>query len=197
MQRGQFGPQIVNQACILTSGIQGLGVLGSCKQLNIERTDLLYGENKFGFDTRGKSPYTHHRGIHAHDVFDQNTHHIPGYPNRDGRPATRNQIQRAIDMIFNRDIFHGPFAHRDPMMVFMRKIGRENASQLTNVQIHGFFRTAENNPRYKFDRPIGLARILPIYTTILSNVCPNLRKLVLEQGSNNALWDEDVNELWD
>ncbi|KAN0102283.1 hypothetical protein V8E51_012793 [Hyaloscypha variabilis] len=190
-QRGEFGPQIINRAVILTSGIQGINLLRTCKQLHKEGTSLLYGENTFVFDTRGKSPYTHHRGIHAHDVFNANTHHIPGYPNPNGRPASRNQIARAIDMMFNKGIFHGSFSYRDPMMVFMRKIGRENASKLTSVKVEGFFRTAENNPRYKSNRPVGLARLLPIYMTIL-NVCPNLRKLVVHQGHNNALWDDDL-----
>jgi hypothetical protein len=78
------------------------------------------------------------------------------------------------------------------MMVFMRKIGRENASKLTRVKFEGFICAAENNSRYKFNRLIGLARLLPIYTTILNNVCADLRKLVLHSGHNNALRDDDL-----
>ena len=190
--RGEFGSQIINRAVIVTSGLHGLSILRTSKRLNAEGIPLLYGENTFVFDTRGKSPYTHHRGIHAHDAFAANTHHIPGFPNRDGRPATRNQIARALNLMFDKDIFHGSFSHRDPMMIFMRKIGRANASKLTSVKIEGFFRTAEINPIYKFNRPIGLSRLLPIYATILHHVCPNLRKLVLHQGHNNGLWDDDL-----
>jgi hypothetical protein len=107
--------------------------------LDIEGSDLLYLGNIFVFYTRGKDPYTHHRGIHSHDVFNKNTHLISGFPNRDGRPATSNQTSRAIDAMFDKDIFHGLFSHRDPMMVFMRKIGRENASNLISIKMEGFF----------------------------------------------------------
>ncbi|KAE9369959.1 hypothetical protein N431DRAFT_469835 [Stipitochalara longipes BDJ] len=55
-----------------------INILRACKKLNAEGIPLLYGENTFAFDTRRKSPYTHHGGIHA-DVFNTNAHHIPGY----------------------------------------------------------------------------------------------------------------------
>jgi hypothetical protein len=66
----------------------------------------------------------------------------------------RNQISRAINSMFDKDIFHGSFSHRDPMMVSMRKILPENASKLASIKIEGFFRTAENNPRYELERLI-------------------------------------------
>jgi hypothetical protein len=36
--------------------------------------------------------------------------------------------------MFDKDILSGSFSHRDPMMVFMRRIDRENASKLTALR---------------------------------------------------------------
>ncbi|KAG4436496.1 hypothetical protein IFR05_008037 [Cadophora sp. M221] len=73
------------------------------EQLLEECRAVLYGENTFNFDTRGQFPYTHHRGIHAHDTFDKAPHQIPGLPREDGT-VTQCNIDRAIGHMFDKDV---------------------------------------------------------------------------------------------
>ncbi|PVH77441.1 hypothetical protein DL98DRAFT_364239, partial [Cadophora sp. DSE1049] len=171
--------------------IQGIALMGTCKQILSECRAVFYGENAFVFDTRGQDPYPHHRGVHAHDAFERAPHQIPGLPRDDGTINQRN-TDRALTHIFDKNARHQPFMSRDPLVKFFRQIGPENACAITKVIIEGFFRTAEENERCRYQRPIGFGRILPIHATILKNVCPNFRKLTLHQGHNNSLWDDDL-----
>ncbi|KAH7395450.1 hypothetical protein BKA64DRAFT_754168 [Cadophora sp. MPI-SDFR-AT-0126] len=190
-RRGSYPVQIINRTVVKIAGIQGISLLGTCKQILSECRAVLYGENTFVFDTRGQDPYTHHRGIHAHDAFERFRHQVPGLPRENGFISQRNTDQAIIRM-FDKNARHQSFMSRDPLTKFFRTIGRESAQTITKVIIEGFFRTAEEIERYKHKRPLGFGRILPIYTTILKNVCLNLRKLTLHQGYNNALWDDDL-----
>ncbi|KAH7370181.1 hypothetical protein BKA65DRAFT_544905 [Rhexocercosporidium sp. MPI-PUGE-AT-0058] len=190
-RRGSYPVQIMNRAVVKVSGIQGIALLSTCKQILEECRAVLYGENTFDFDTRGQSPFTHHRGVHAHDAFDRTPHQIPGLPREDGTVSQRNP-HRAITHMFEKDARHQPFMERDPPTKFFRKIGRQNASAITSVIVEGFFRTAEESERYNYQRPIGFSRILPIYATILRNACPHHRKITIHQGSNNELGDDDL-----
>ena len=185
-RRGSYPVQVINRAGVKIAAIQGIALMSTCKQILAECRPVMYSENTFVFDTRGQDSYTHHRGVHAHDAFDRSPHQVPGLPREDGTISQRN-TDRAIAHMFDKDARHQPFMSRDPLAKFFRHIGRENASAITKVIIEGFFQTSEQNERYKYNRPIGFGRILPIHATILKNVCPNLRKLTLHTGHNNSL----------
>ena len=76
-QRGDFGVQIINRAFIPTTGLYGINILQTRKQIASEGRAILYGENTFVFDSRGSAPFTHHRGLHEHDAFQIETDHLP------------------------------------------------------------------------------------------------------------------------
>ncbi|KAF8848801.1 hypothetical protein BDZ45DRAFT_255781 [Acephala macrosclerotiorum] len=167
-------------------------VAGGVKQIMEEATNILYGENKFVFDTRGNYPFPHHSFVHAHDVFSKDRQLVPGLPYLDGRPVSQRQIQTSLDKMFRKDKYQPLFVVRDPLVKFFNHIGSHNASKIRKIQIEGFFKSAKNNDRYKFERPIGLAQILPIHNTILRNVCLDLQQLTIIQGGNDDLWSDDL-----
>ncbi|CZR68843.1 uncharacterized protein PAC_18743 [Phialocephala subalpina] len=152
------------------------------KQIMEEATYVLYGENAFVFDTRGKKGYYPHWkdecGIHAYDVFSKDRHLVPGLSLSDGQPASPVQVELAIGNMFCRDasqpIF---FTAKDPLVKFFNEIGPENASKIRNIQMKGYFKTADEDEPSKYNRLIGMGHILPIYTTIFNHVCKNLRRL--------------------
>ncbi|KAH7370175.1 hypothetical protein BKA65DRAFT_487799 [Rhexocercosporidium sp. MPI-PUGE-AT-0058] len=165
-----------------TTGLIGLTLLRTCKKLNELGTPILYS-NTFVFDTRGQEPFTNGRGVHEYNALSRYSHLIPGLPYPDGTPMSNGKIQLAIKEMFGGDIEHNSFLRRDPLVQFMRQIGPEKASLINAVKVEGFWKTAEAGkvPRLC---PIGLCELLPIYTTILNKVCPNLHHLTIFQGPN-------------
>ena len=190
-KRGDFPTQIINRAIVETTGIYGINALQTCKQIHSEAREILYSENTFVFNTRGTAPFTHHRGVHEHDTLSSSHNLIPGLANADGTPASGGQIRWAIDRMFQQGA-HPKFIFRDPLTKFFSEIGRTNASLISKAKIEGYFKTAEDHWRFRNERPVGLARILSIHTTVLSQVCHDLRELTIHVGSNNELWDDDL-----
>ena len=177
---------------LYTTGILGVNILQTCTKFRDEGAPVLYGGNSFVMDTRGNYPYTHRRGVHEFDSLDTHRDLVPGLPNEDGTPQSRRQTVRALNFMFDNRSNHQPFMRRDPLVTFLRTIGRTNASYITSITIEGYFKTAENNWRYRDNRPITFARILPIHSTILAHATPNLTKLAIYQGYNDALWEDDL-----
>lgn len=83
---------------------------------------------------------------------------------------------------------------RDPISKFFHTIRRANTSSLTNITLKGNFKTAGKRPDRHSERAMGFARILPIYATILRNVYPNLRKLTITHGTENAICEDDLDK---
>ncbi|PMD14729.1 hypothetical protein NA56DRAFT_557041, partial [Hyaloscypha hepaticicola] len=169
----------------------GVNILATCKQF-LNEAPILCGENQFAIDTRGQHPFTHHRGIHEHDSLDSHGYLVPGLQNNDGTETSYRQTSNAVAKMFRYKSMPQPFMRRDPLATFLRKIGPKNASFITNLIIQGFFKTAENNSRYRSNRPITFAKIPPIHATILKHACPNRKKLAIYQGYNNSLWEDDL-----
>jgi hypothetical protein len=192
LKRGNFEPQIINRAVVSTIGIQGINVLRTCRQIYKEASNVLYGSNTFVFDTRYQYPFTHHRGVHDHDKFDKTPQWIPGLAHANGTPQTRRQIEKGIDRMFDEDMPKRKFIYCDPLTKFFLTIGRANASKITEVKIEGHFKTAENHWQYRENRPIGFACLLSIHTAVFTNVCSDLKELALHQGTNDQLWDDDL-----
>ncbi|KAH6721635.1 hypothetical protein BKA61DRAFT_700372 [Leptodontidium sp. MPI-SDFR-AT-0119] len=188
-QAGDSPAQVVNRAVVSVTGIQGVALLGTCKQLLEECRVVLYGENTFAFNTcgpRGQVPYKDSLGLHAYDAFQDRPHEIPGLKTIQTKRSggmTQGRINHAINIMFDKDTTHQPqpFMARDPLIKFFRNIGPSSASHVTSVILEGHFRTADNTRKSR-QRPISFRRTLPIHSTILKNVCPKLRKLVLSQA---------------
>lgn len=98
------------------------------------------------------------------------------------------KIDSAIDHLFTKDIDHHQFLLRDNFTSWLHQIGRKNASYIRAVKFEGFFKTVEAGQAPE-KCPIGLSQLLPIYTTILNKVCPNLRFLTIFQGLNAESWN--------
>ncbi|KAE9369956.1 hypothetical protein N431DRAFT_469832 [Stipitochalara longipes BDJ] len=190
--RGPYPTKIVNQEIVCTTGIFGVNMLATCKKFRDEGASILYGGNHFVVDTRGQDPFTHHRGVHEFGALDEYRYLVPGIPNEDGTSQTHRQTLNAISRMFDYKSMHQRFMCRDPLARFFRAIGRKNASHITSIRIEGFFKTAENHLKYRDNRPITFARILPIHATILAHACRKLTKLAIYQGPNNDLWEDDL-----
>jgi hypothetical protein len=159
LRRGNFPTELINRASVISTGLQGISLLTTCRQVHAEGAAIVYGENKWIFDTRGQWPFTHQYCVHNHNELDYTpknaTHLIPGLPSQDGTLMSQRQINKAIEQLFKKDVYLPPFMFRDPLTKFFHQIGRFNAGFMKRVVIEGFFRTAENNPQYQEGRPLG------------------------------------------
>jgi hypothetical protein len=191
-RHGDYPTKIVNMAGLYTTGILGVNILRTCTKFRDEGAPVLYGGNSFVMGTRGQSPFKNHRGVHEFDSLNAHCDLVPGLPTEDGTPHSRRQTLSALNFMFENRSSHQPFMRRDPLATFLRTIGRTNASYITNITIEGHFKTAENDWRYRNNRPITFAHILPIHFTILAHATPNFTKLAIYQGYNNALWEDDL-----
>lgn len=121
---------------------------------------------------------------------------VRGLP-RNNRPMSKQSTKTAIENIFDSG-YLDPFVFRDPLFRFVRTIGKINTAKLTKLNMEGRFMTRymnpqENRSRWGFFQPLGLASILPIQTTVLRSLCPNLRELTLHKGINKSeLRDDDL-----
>jgi len=203
VRRGQHGLQIVNQISLVPCILFGAAMLRTCKQISAECVQVLYGENTFAFSTGLFSPFSPQGEVHEWDELEKSTNFIPGLPQNNGKPQLKSETTKALDKLFSPSGYQPPFVKRDPLLLFMGKIGRHNASFITNVKIDGFMKTSYRPfPRIPMAElpshlPLGFARILPILTTVLENCCPRLRKLTLHMEDQiyprpgmQALWDD-------
>jgi len=196
--------QIIHSGKVETTGIQGIALLQTCKQIALEGAAMLYGANCFVFDTSGNPPFSNKSGVHEHYAFDTHREHIPGisymedprrpehfYPN--GRQASKRDIWAAIDKMFDKPGYHSPFVFRDPLMNFFMEIGRGNARLIKKVKFEGKFLTAKEGKNTMHAQPIGFARLLHIYTVILRNVCKDLTTVTLHRkGTEGSRWEDDL-----
>jgi hypothetical protein len=172
---GESGVQVINRVQVHLPRLEGVGLLQVCKQTLEECSQILYGENRFAFITSSGRPLNEQHA-HKHDELEHFPHWIPGIPKKNGASQSQRQIAKAIDRMFKQDTFRPKFVARDPMLAFFRRIGRNNTSLLTKIEIEGCMKTDYNFFPEKFSEtePLGFARILPILTTVLKNACPNL-----------------------
>jgi hypothetical protein len=115
-------------------------------------------------------------GCHTWKALDEEPERIPGIPDEHGNLPTKQQISRAIEQIFDRNLRHPRFIWYDPLIHFLTKIGRYNAALLKCIKIKGVFRTSQSNI-------IGFCEVFPIYTLVLKQACTKLRKITLHMGS--------------
>ena len=183
--------EIIHQQNQRFSGLTGVRFLQTCKKIAEEGTEILYATNKFVFNTAG---------VHLRDSLHEMPHRIPGLPNADGRPPTSRQINKSIDKIFDTACFHPKFIKYDPMIDFLRRIGKKNAGPLQRIKLEGTFKTYDGGTTDDFSPRPGFAKILSIDTLILGRVCTGLRELTLnirtgkdigERGYSVGYWDDE------
>ncbi|TGO09815.1 hypothetical protein BTUL_0153g00010 [Botrytis tulipae] len=191
--RKGYGVQVIHQSKITLTAISEVAILRSCKRLNKFGVAVLYGENSFIFDTRGSPSFTGPQSVVTMDQLSYDFDKIPGHRRKDGTMPTAEQISHSIDMIFQQDQDKFKFAYKDlekneqkskfiyqdPFTRFLMEIGRKNASKLTKIVIQGKFNWIIGKWQYAKSIPVGLHDLLPIYTTILIEVCKNIHTITL------------------
>ena len=141
-------------------GFFGVKLLQTCKQINAEGCEILYGGNNFVFRTEN---------VHYHSTLRVQPHRIPGFLNKHGSAATEVQTSATIDKLFDRHFCHPKFNWEDPILRFFYRIGRHNSSLIKSVQIIESF----NSQGYRF---INFSQLLPIYALVFNEVCVSLRR---------------------
>ncbi|PVH87087.1 hypothetical protein DL98DRAFT_581817 [Cadophora sp. DSE1049] len=122
--------------------------LSANKQTNNEAAQILYGCNKFIFNTAG-----------AHRMFAlrSKSHLVPGCLTAQGTPPTKQEFTDSVDMIFKDHFPKSQFLTYDPLIVFIRTIGRYNTTLIKSLKINGFFKAwASLQSNLRADFPRGL-----------------------------------------
>lgn len=160
-------------------GLMGIPMLRTCKKLNEGGTAILYGENKFVFNSAGS---------HQGNELEKSPNLITGY--RD--TADQVALAGAIELIFDKSKPHSSlFVIRDPLLGFMRRIGRRDAYLIKNIKLEGPMKTASAVPPPfpPIVVDISLAHTLSVYTAFLGQVCDDLREVTLQIEKTDPGYD--------
>ncbi|KAH8655121.1 hypothetical protein BGZ60DRAFT_153161 [Tricladium varicosporioides] len=179
--RGHYGYDILNRMYIHIMRISSVKLLRTCKQIEAEAAEILYGRNTFCFDTSYGYNSDFPTGFHSQNDFEEAPHRIPGGWCRDGKPPTPLQTKIALDRLFDKQVYQPRLLRRDPVLRFFRQIGKKNASMVRNLNIAGYFKTT----------PVSFTNLLSIYTLVINDVCLNLNKVVLHCYDGLPQWDDD------
>ncbi|KAF5875824.1 uncharacterized protein Bfra_002220 [Botrytis fragariae] len=168
--RDGFGPQIINKTEFQIHPFgRSVSIIRVCKQMEQECTAILYGENKYEFDLS----YCHKKHL-LKTPWD-----IPGFPLFEELPS-KATINIAVERLFDLECYHPAFIAKDPFVRFIAYIERKNVSLLRDIKFDGEFTPTLRTRREK-NTALGLGAILPMYTLIIAEVCPRIRKLTLHQ----------------
>jgi len=197
-RRGTHSFQIVNHAKVYTTPIAGIHFLRTCQTIADEACSILYGENKYSFDSTHCILHDWRDGANNHDALDDLTHEsIPGLKGEDGsRVLTESDLDRAIERMFEHDpsLQNLPnFIYNDPFTRFCNCIGSQNSSLITDIKLDGQFKTVSAAPGLTGRaEAISFARLLPIYATILSRAFQGLRNVTIHVPKQRISWKEGL-----
>ncbi|KAF7898840.1 uncharacterized protein EAF01_008053 [Botrytis porri] len=168
--RDGYGPQVINKAGFeLHPFGRCVSIMRVCKQIEQECTVILYRENKYEFDIAD-----------CHRMHQLKTPwNVPGFPLFEESPS-KATISLAVEKLFDLECYQPAFIAKDPFVRFMAYIGRKNASILRDIRFDGVF-TLTLGTRGERNSALGFGAILPMYTLIIAEVCPKIRKLTLHQ----------------
>ncbi|KAH9215153.1 hypothetical protein DL95DRAFT_461413 [Leptodontidium sp. 2 PMI_412] len=125
--------EIINTQERTIAGLVGIGLLRTNQQVYNEATKILYG-NTFVINTAV---------AHSATNLDTDRHLYPGFPNKNGNPATAKDNSRRIHKFLNKGR-QPSFSKYDPLLMFLRTIGPHCASLIQSVKINGEFKTVSN-----------------------------------------------------
>lgn len=167
--------------------LPSLNVARACKQLHDEVCQVLYGENTFVLDARGKASIGQAYGRHSEKDFAALCRRLPVLFDESLSVINQRALTAAVEYIFDtsNENYYPQYLWRDPVTRFFRTIGKVNAARLRKVEIQGLFKKYSENPDDK--RPLGLARLLPLYTKIFSRACCSIRTITIDMTN-----DDDV-----
>ncbi|TGO46693.1 hypothetical protein BOTNAR_0571g00040 [Botryotinia narcissicola] len=170
--RDGFGPQIIKKTEFQLHPFgRSVSIVRVCKQMEQECTEILYGENKYEFDVSD-----------CHRIHQLKTpRDVPGFPLFEELPS-KATISIAVEKLFDLECYQPAFIAKDPLIRFMAYIGRKNSSLLRDIKFDGGF-TLTLKPPGERNPSLGFGAILPMYTLIIAEVCPKIRKLTLHQRS--------------
>jgi hypothetical protein len=105
----------------------------------------------------------------------------------------------SVNKILETASYHKKFIKYDPLIDFLRRIGKRNA--LKNAQLEATFKTYHGSREYE---KLDFSSMLSIHTVILNKLCPNLKILTLNIRNGNDInkepgpapfWDDDFGDL--
>ncbi|KAH6702995.1 hypothetical protein BKA61DRAFT_740540 [Leptodontidium sp. MPI-SDFR-AT-0119] len=160
---------------LINSAGDPVEIATTCKQIRDEETEILYGSNEFIFDTC-------HSG--AGEKFQDDPDQVPGARLLDGTLPSQEQIETAIEKLFDRKVRHPKCVWYDRFLRFLAVIGRHNAARLKSVVFSGAFEVASSYS----SGWMGFAQLLSVYTVVMSNVCPNLNRITLHKQLGGLIW---------
>ncbi|KAF7922321.1 uncharacterized protein EAE97_011063 [Botrytis byssoidea] len=170
--RDGFGPQIIKKTEFQLHPFgRSVSIVRVCKQMEQECTKILYGENKYEFDVSDC-----HRMHQLKNPWD-----VSGFPLFE-ELLSKATISNAVEKLFDLECYQPAFIAKDPLIRFMAYIGLKNSSLLRDIKFDGGF-TLTLKPPGERNPSLGFGAILPMYTIIIAEVCPKLRKLTLHQRS--------------
>ncbi len=160
---------IYNSQTVSVSGLMGLGLLATNRQINNEAAGVLYGENTFFFDMRDFELVTIYGEecnsvpASAFEVIEQSI--IP----------TQQQIKETVDHNFNKDANQHEFIHENSFTKFLRVIGTSNAALIKALIFKLDFKPLLSNIGYIETQPyINFDEMLEPLSFILKHSCPSL-----------------------
>ncbi|KAG4436479.1 hypothetical protein IFR05_008020 [Cadophora sp. M221] len=161
-ERGPYAVKVTHVSRAKTTGIMCTSLLRTCKYFKEIGAPVLYS-NRFVFDIRGQAPFTHARGAHGCDALRKATHLIPATCSSVTSSPTNFYVATQSQVSSTKLVL--------------------NASFIKDVRVEGFMETVEEglDPQ---ECPVALLNILPVYTNIFKNCCPQLQHVAIFQGSS-------------
>ncbi|KAG4431759.1 hypothetical protein IFR05_012758 [Cadophora sp. M221] len=156
--------EVVSEQSFYISGFTGVRFLAICKQVRDEGAEILYGSNEFIFETNNTGPL---------EKFQDNPDQVPGARLSDDTLPSQEQIDAALEKLFDRKVRHPKCVWYDGLLRFLGMIGRHNAGRLKS----GLFSN------------MSFGEILSVYTVAMSNVCTNLTRMTLHKQRGSCRWE--------
>lgn len=168
LHRSDVPDQIITFDTGTFCGFAGVRIFRTCRQISTEARFIFYSENLWVFAPMHLLP--------CH-ILEKQCHFIPWLGREGSSHATKAQKRKRVANLFTPNADRTAFFRQDPLSRFCRTIGRENLSLITKIKIEGSFSGGRNRGRAR----LGVGSVLPVYTAILDQVCPNLRKIFLSR----------------
>lgn len=187
---------IIDQVAMLVESVWGVELLSTCKKLNAEGCEALYGKNLFVFDiTEGSDMPAVKKRLSIFTPFYLDI-------SKPGAGIPRDEESAAIHRLFDKTDVHlqSSLIKRDIFLSFSRKIGMKNVSLFTQLKIQGDMWVSG------WEREGGAFRLgqkLMMYTAITNRLKCDIETVILHRtcGSmvNSGFWPWPASEyegLW-
>jgi hypothetical protein len=182
--------EVIHQKTATVSCFGHVALLRICRQIHREAARVLYGENTFVFDIRGRPNPRESRFVWQTAGCLHDLRHEMDWTHWIQKVHSHESLSDAIDRLLRTDIYQPADIRCDPLRLFLGEIGRRHASFITKIKIEGHFQTFTS---WKTGlKVLDFALVLPVYTEILREVCQNIQTLTLHTGHKWAAFVDTV-----